>query len=375
MGSRFGVLQKEGEKAAEDELQEGPTVLENTGRTGVSELLENPRSDSFARNRGKIGGKSNRKMRSKQPRKEKEGGLDDLSTQRLEKRNRGDVEYEVGNSELMKRNDGKATVEVEGCETLSEQGMEGRIAFNGDEMLNDKEKVEGFVLDPGEGATVIALEGRFWAGPDALSPECSLVASTKEELMGIDGGPQAQVTKSEKVDRLSCVDKLGFDGMAYIPSLGRSGGILAAWKSVSIVVEITQLDRQLINLRCRFPRENWFYMTALYAIPDNAHKLMLWNQLNHLASSMVMSWAMVGDFNDVASLDERTGGIGGCALRCSIFSDRLQACKLMDLGAIGPKFTWRGPKLRNGRRLFERLDRVVANGDFLSSFPGCSVQG
>ncbi|KAI9088583.1 hypothetical protein K1719_029697 [Acacia pycnantha] len=115
-------------------------------------------------------------------------------------------------------------------------------------------------------------------------------------------------TKSETVDRLSCVSKLGFDDMSYVPSLGRSGGILTAWRSAVIEVEILQLDRQMIHLRCRFPRENWFYITALYAIPDNAHKQILWNQLNGLASSMVMSWAVIGDFNDVASLDKRTGG-------------------------------------------------------------------
>ncbi|KAI9084443.1 hypothetical protein K1719_033633 [Acacia pycnantha] len=181
-------------------------------------------------------------------------------------------------------------------------------------------------------------------------------------------------TKSETIDCLTCVSKLGFNGMTFVPSLGRSGGIFAAWRSALIEVEIIQLDRQMIHLRCRFPRENWFYITALYAIPDNAHKQVLWNQLNNLASSMVMPWGLIGDFNDVASLDERTGGIGGSASRCSLFSDRLQSCNLMDLGAIGPEFTWRGPKPSNGQRLFECLDRVVANEDFFSTSSECSVQ-
>lgn len=160
-------------------------------------------------------------------------------------------------------------------------------------------------------------------------------------------------TKTESIDRLSCVGKLGFDGIAHVPSVGRSGGILAAWNSALIEVEVLKLDRQLIHLKCRYPRNDWFCVTALYAIPNSNHKQILWNNLSGLASSMMLPWTVLGDFNDVASLNERTGGLGGCALRCSLFFDRIQSCNLMDIGAMGPKFTWRGPKLGNGRRLFE----------------------
>ncbi|KAI9112268.1 hypothetical protein K1719_016791 [Acacia pycnantha] len=181
-------------------------------------------------------------------------------------------------------------------------------------------------------------------------------------------------TKAEAVNRLRCVNKLGFDGLSYVPSLGRSGGILAAWNSSFIEVDVINLDRQSIHLRCRFPNEGWFFVTALYAIPDTRHKQILWSTLNGFASSMVLPWVVVGDFNDIASLSERTGGLGSSEARCSLFSDRIQSCNLMDLGAVGPKFTWRGPKLSGGRRLFERLDRAIANGEFLSSFTDCSVQ-
>ncbi|KAI9113904.1 hypothetical protein K1719_015155 [Acacia pycnantha] len=138
-------------------------------------------------------------------------------------------------------------------------------------------------------------------------------------------------TKTESVDRLRCVSILGFDGMSYVPSVGRSGGILASWNSAFIEVEVLRLDRQFIHLRCRYPNEDWFCVTALYAIPDNSHKQILWNQLGGIAVSMNIAWSVIGDFNDIATLEERMGGSSGCALRCSLFTDRLQACNLMDV--------------------------------------------
>lgn len=55
------------------------------------------------------------------------------------------------------------------------------------------------------------------------------------------------------------------------------------------------------------------------------------------------------------------GGSGVNEARYNLFNNCLRQCNLSDLGAIGPKFTWRGPRLRDGRRLFERLDRAVVN--------------
>ncbi|KAK4264615.1 hypothetical protein QN277_025768 [Acacia crassicarpa] len=89
---------------------------------------------------------------------------------------------------------------------------------------------------------------------------------------------------------------------------------------------------------------------------------------------MTDPWTVLGDFNDIVSPSERTGGYGYHEARFSEFSDHIQRCHLLDLGAFGPKFTWKGPKLRGGSRLYERLDSVLANEAFLSVFPECSVQ-
>ncbi|KAI9127591.1 hypothetical protein K1719_000584 [Acacia pycnantha] len=127
----------------------------------------------------------------------------------------------------------------------------------------------------------LALNGKFWA---------SFFAETK----------------CESVERLRGVSKLGFDGLACVLSVGRSGGLLAAWKSSLIEVEVLTLDRQFVHLKCRFPNDRWFGVTTVYTIPDRDHKQLLWSSLFSIASAMAYPWTVIGDFNDIACATERS---------------------------------------------------------------------
>ncbi|MCI06146.1 hypothetical protein A2U01_0027202, partial [Trifolium medium] len=65
-------------------------------------------------------------------------------------------------------------------------------------------------------------------------------------------------------------------------------------------------------------------------------------------------WLLAGDFNDIMSQDEKQGGALVNFRRCRLFQERVNDCKLLDLGAVGSKFTWRGPIYEDGVRIFER---------------------
>ncbi|KAI9075071.1 hypothetical protein K1719_042969 [Acacia pycnantha] len=148
--------------------------------------------------------------------------------------------------------------------------------------------------------------------------------------------------KCTSIDKFRCLTGSGFDGMAWVPSVGRSGDIVAAWRKENIDITTTRLDRQFIHLKCS-----------------------VWSEISQLASSILDPWVLIGDFNDVASASEKTGGAEANFCRMALFSDWIQQCKLMDLGAVGPRYTWKGPISRGGRHLFERLDRGLANEAYL----------
>ncbi|GAU13502.1 hypothetical protein TSUD_127990 [Trifolium subterraneum] len=80
-------------------------------------------------------------------------------------------------------------------------------------------------------------------------------------------------------------------------------------------------------------------------------------------------WLVAGDFNDVACAEEKKGGVMASITRCTKFRDRMNAANLIDMGAMGPKFTWRGPLYHGGQRIYERLDRALCNEQWRLNFP------
>ncbi|KAI9124584.1 hypothetical protein K1719_004506 [Acacia pycnantha] len=182
-------------------------------------------------------------------------------------------------------------------------------------------------------------------------------------------------TKCEDDDRFEDLKRMGYDGLVVVPSVGCSGGLMVVWRSDLIVVTELWQAQQLIHLHCVLNGRCAFFLTAIYAIPRPDLKRILWEELMHIASSTQEPWMTIGDFNDIASLSERTGGAGSDEARIRRFNDILYGCRLMDLGYVGPKYTWWGPCLRHGARLYERLDRAVANEAFIGAFPDCAIKG
>ncbi|KAI9112458.1 hypothetical protein K1719_016381 [Acacia pycnantha] len=181
-------------------------------------------------------------------------------------------------------------------------------------------------------------------------------------------------TRCEEESKFAGLIRWGFDGFAMVPSVGRSGGIVALWRSSMVDLSVVRKSRQFIHLKGTFGGSHNFLLTAIYALPYENLKQVFWNELFDLSKSIFSSWVVLGDFNDILSVSERTGGAGFQEARASRFFDRLQECKLSDLGSIGPQFTWRGPCAQGHRRLFERLDRAVANEYFLRCFTDSFLQ-
>ena len=55
-----------------------------------------------------------------------------------------------------------------------------------------------------------------------------------------------------------------------------------------------------------------------------------------------------------------------------LFRDVIDKCNFMDLGYVGPKFTW-SKHFTNGNSIWERLDRGLATNKWFLKFPGSKV--
>ncbi|GAU31363.1 hypothetical protein TSUD_19080 [Trifolium subterraneum] len=106
--------------------------------------------------------------------------------------------------------------------------------------------------------------------------------------------------------------------------------------------------------------ESWL-LTVVYASPRENERSDTWIKLLDISRTIQESWLMMGDFNEIMSIDEKKGGAPVDIRRCSVFSDWINDCNLLEVHTIGTKFTWRGPKWNGHDRGFKKLDRVLCN--------------
>lgn len=83
---------------------------------------------------------------------------------------------------------------------------------------------------------------------------------------------------------------------------------------------------------------------------------------------------LVGDWTDIVSANEQKGGGTVDSNRCRFFQGEIHRCGLLDLGYVGAKFTWHGPKWNDRDRVFKRLDRALSNISWRIRFPDAIVK-
>ena len=79
-----------------------------------------------------------------------------------------------------------------------------------------------------------------------------------------------------------------------------------------------------------------------------------------------------GDFNEISRQDEKVGGGLRPYNQMQLFRELTDECGFMDLGYVGPKFTW-ARHFENGNSIWEGLDRGLATNSWFLKFPGTRV--
>ncbi|XP_016485954.1 uncharacterized protein LOC107806332 [Nicotiana tabacum] len=109
------------------------------------------------------------------------------------------------------------------------------------------------------------------------------------------------------------------------------------------------------------------YITAVYAKCTPKERRELWNSLELTNLHVNGPWCIGGDFNVILDSDKKKGGRPHRMNKSLEFSNCMDNCGMMDLGFVGPKYTWCNnwdPR----RRIWKRLDRVFINDDWSRIF-------
>jgi hypothetical protein len=79
---------------------------------------------------------------------------------------------------------------------------------------------------------------------------------------------------------------------------------------------------------------------GFYGNPDVSKKERSWELLWHLSKLQPCPWLCVGYFNEIISLSEKSSKAARPSSQMASFRKALEDYNLIDLGFVGPKFTW-----------------------------------
>ncbi|KAF7826983.1 uncharacterized protein G2W53_018147 [Senna tora] len=173
-------------------------------------------------------------------------------------------------------------------------------------------------------------------------------------------------TRQSGISADRIIGKCGFDFHERVAAEGFVGGIWGLWDAGRTGITVLLKHRQFMHLRIGNRSDSWL-LTVVYASPQAPSRRELWSELHELSRNIQEPWCVVGDFNAFVVDSEKQGGSSGGSRPDSLFHNWINSSSLIDLGFLGPEFTWH----RGG--VAARLDRALANSEWRVKFPEASV--
>lgn len=153
---------------------------------------------------------------------------------------------------------------------------------------------------------------------------------------------------------------------------GWSGGLAMLWKEGVDACFKSYLKTYIDVVVCEGNGAQSWWATRFYRHPNASMRHISWNLLESLKRQCNMPWVVFGDFNEIINSDEKLGWLEMDARQIEGFRECLFACGLIDIGFVGQWFTWSNGRIGEQRTLV-RLDRMVANEEWLNLFPEAKV--
>ncbi|XP_024178126.1 uncharacterized protein LOC112184065 [Rosa chinensis] len=110
-----------------------------------------------------------------------------------------------------------------------------------------------------------------------------------------------------------------------------------------------------------------FRFTGIYNFAHPSDRFPTWNLLRSLAAQSSPPWLVAGDFNEILSNAEKSGGPRKAAAPLVCFRQALVDCALVYMKFSRPRFTWAN------RFTKERLDRACHTSSWRDRFPNSRV--
>ncbi|WJX76187.1 hypothetical protein P8452_59630 [Trifolium repens] len=154
----------------------------------------------------------------------------------------------------------------------------------------------------------------------------------------------------------------------YLPSEGRSGGILSIWSKSNNSLIFSFMGEGFVGVCLEWGMTRTIcFVVNVYSKCDMASKRNLWCALLNCKRGLGDGrWCVVGDFNAVCRSEERVGVNveEGRAVSMEVveFRNFLEELELVDLPLLGRHFTW----YQASGRSMSRIDRILISDEWAS---------
>ena len=179
-----------------------------------------------------------------------------------------------------------------------------------------------------------------WNCRGALNPRFKL---TLNNLISKHNLPMVIITKTRVGGNRAkeITNTMPFDGAIHTDTIGYARGLWLLWKSEE--VEVTQLAKTEhkihVVIKVLSSDLSWI-LTCIYASLRFVERKLLWGNLSNVALLHNLPWVMLGDFDELLSNVDKSGGNPVNMSRALLFKDCLDSYGMIDLGFHGARYTW-----------------------------------
>lgn len=190
-----------------------------------------------------------------------------------------------------------------------------------------------------------------------------LISSHKPSIVGLS----ETKLNSRRWDSLRVV--VGFQNCFSVDCEGRSGGLALLWHK-DVDVSVCSFSKSHIDVIVK--GDSVFRLTLFYGNPRVERRKESWELLRKLKRERSEPWVALGDFNEITYSWEMRGVRKRRSSQMREFREALEDCALSDLRWKGNPFTFSN-KRKGPNETRARLDRAVANSEWMAEFPNAKV--
>ncbi|XP_028121415.1 uncharacterized protein LOC114318684 [Camellia sinensis] len=164
---------------------------------------------------------------------------------------------------------------------------------------------------------------------------------------------------------------LGYRNCVGVDCNGSRGGLWAAWDDCQHITSVGAADRYLLLHIFDVVMGDW-YLFLVYGHPALSERMKFWQELGQKIQGCARPVALIGDFNQVRSVEDKWSPKFTTIRGESSFNDLIFENRLIDLPNQGVWYTWCN-NCSDSNIIYERLDRVLVSSDWFEKFPNASL--